>query len=54
MATVSELLELARRQIGVKECPPNSNNVRYNTWYLRPGGQRSGVPLVYGVRPVGV
>ena len=33
MATVSELLELARRQIGVKECPPNSNTVRYNTWY---------------------
>ena len=33
MATVSELLELARRQIGVKECPPSSNNVRYNTWY---------------------
>ena len=33
MATVSELLEIARRQIGVKECPPNSNNVRYNTWY---------------------
>ena len=33
MATVSELLELARRQIGVKESPPNSNNVRYNTWY---------------------
>lgn len=33
MATVSELLEIARRQIGVKECPPKSNNVRYNTWY---------------------
>ena len=33
MATVSELLDIARRQIGVKECPPNSNNVRYNTWY---------------------
>ena len=33
MATVSELLEIARRQIGVKECPPSSNNVRYNTWY---------------------
>ena len=33
MATVSELLELARRQIGVKESPPSSNNVRYNTWY---------------------
>lgn len=33
MATVSELLELARKQIGVKESPPSSNNVRYNTWY---------------------
>ena len=33
MATVSELLELARRQIGAKESPPGSNNVRYNTWY---------------------
>ena len=33
MATISELLEIARRQIGVKECPPSSNNVRYNTWY---------------------
>ena len=33
MATVSELLELARKQLGVKESPPGSNNVRYNTWY---------------------
>ena len=33
MATVSELLEIARLQIGVKESPPKSNNVRYNTWY---------------------
>ena len=33
MATVSELLEIARKQIGVKESPPSSNNVRYNTWY---------------------
>ena len=33
MATVSELLGIARKQIGVKESPPNSNNVRYNTWY---------------------
>lgn len=33
MATVSELLDIARKQIGVKEYPPNSNNVRYNTWY---------------------
>ena len=42
MATVSELLELARRQIGVKESPPNSNNVRYNTWYY--GREVSGAP----------
>ena len=42
MATVSELLEIARRQIGVKECPPNSNNVRYNTWYY--GREVSGAP----------
>lgn len=33
MATVSKLLDIARRQIGVKESPPKSNNVRYNTWY---------------------
>ena len=33
MATVSELLDIARRQIGTRESPPNSNNVRYNTWY---------------------
>lgn len=33
MATVSELLDIARKQIGVKESPPSSNNVRYNTWY---------------------
>ena len=33
MATVSELLDIARRQIGTRESPPKSNNVRYNTWY---------------------
>ena len=33
MATISELLDIARRQIGTRESPPNSNNVRYNTWY---------------------
>lgn len=33
MATVSELLELARKQLGVRESPPGSNNVRYNTWF---------------------
>ena len=33
MATVNDLLDIARKQIGVKESPPKSNNVRYNTWY---------------------
>lgn len=33
MATVSDLLAAAEKQVGVKECPPDSNNVRYNTWY---------------------
>lgn len=33
MATVNNLLELARRQLGVKEDPPGSNKVKYNTWY---------------------
>lgn len=33
MATANELLAIARKQLGVCESPPNSNNVRYNTWY---------------------
>lgn len=33
MATANELLAIARKQLGVCENPPNSNNVRYNTWY---------------------
>ncbi len=33
MATINSLLELARRQLGVKEDPPGSNKVKYNTWY---------------------
>lgn len=33
MATAKELLAIARKQLGVSECPPDSNNVRYNTWY---------------------
>lgn len=33
MATANELLSIARKQIGVCENPPSSNNVRYNTWY---------------------
>ncbi len=33
MATVNELLAVARKQLGTREDPPSSNNVRYNTWY---------------------
>ena len=33
MGTAKELLTLARKQLGVTENPPSSNNVRYNTWY---------------------
>lgn len=33
MSTLSQLLSIAEKQIGVAESPPNSNNVRYNTWY---------------------
>lgn len=33
MATAKELLDIAVRQLNVREDPPGSNNVRYNTWY---------------------
>ncbi len=33
MAKASELLAIAVKQLGVRESPPGSNNVRYNTWY---------------------
>lgn len=31
--TVKEIITLAKQQIGVKESPPDSNNVKYNTAY---------------------
>ena len=31
--TVCAPVDIARKQIGVKESPTSSNNVRYNTWY---------------------
>lgn len=40
MATASELLAIARKEIGVTEYPYGSNNVKYNTWYY--GHQVSG------------
>ena len=33
MATAERVLDIARRELGTKESPPNSNNVKYNTWY---------------------
>lgn len=32
-ATAGKIVEIAKSQLGVKENPPNSNNVKYNTWY---------------------
>ena len=33
MATASDILRIARAEIGTKESPANSNKVKYNTWY---------------------
>lgn len=33
MATVEKVLEAARKELGTKESPANSNNVKYNTWF---------------------
>ena len=34
---VTKLLSLARKELGVREYPPNSNNVKYNTAYYGKG-----------------
>lgn len=31
--TAKQIIEKAKAEIGVHEAPPNSNNVKYNTWY---------------------
>lgn len=33
MNGTDEILNIARKELGVKESPANSNNVKYNTWY---------------------
>ena len=33
MATAEKILEIARSQIGTRESPANSDNVKYNTVY---------------------
>ena len=29
----NKVLDVARKELGVKESPANSNRVKYNTWY---------------------
>ena len=29
----SDIIKIAQSEIGTKESPSNSNNVKYNTWY---------------------
>lgn len=41
MGTISDVLHIAESQIGTKESPPNSNRVKYNTWYY--GEEVSGI-----------
>ena len=31
--TVNDILKIAKKELGVKESPMNSNRVKYNTWY---------------------
>ena len=33
MATVKDILAIARKELGTKESPASSNNVKYNTWF---------------------
>ena len=33
MATAEKIVEIARSQIGTRESPANSDNVKYNTAY---------------------
>lgn len=40
MGTVKQLLDIARGTIGIKENPPDSNKVSFNTWYY--GSEVSG------------
>ena len=44
MAKASELIAIAAKQLGVRESPPGSNNVRYNTWYYGREVMGSGYP----------
>ena len=32
---LQKILDIANNELGTKEYPPNSNNVKYNTWYYK-------------------
>lgn len=44
--TVERLLSTARKELGIKEQPADSNRVKYNTASLRPRGVRAAATLV--------
>lgn len=31
--TAKQVIDIAKKELGTKESPPNSNNVKYNTWF---------------------
>ena len=33
MSKITQLLDIAKKELGTQESPSNSNNVKYNTWY---------------------
>lgn len=42
--TTTKIIEIAANEIGVCENPPNSNNVKYNTWYYGKEVSGAGYP----------
>ncbi len=50
MATAEKILEIARSQIGTRESPANSDNVKYNTVYYgrEVSGKYPGAPCSSG------
>ena len=37
MATIKQVLQIARPELGVKESPPNSNRTKYGRWFALDG-----------------
>lgn len=44
MGTLSNLLSIADKQVGIVESPPNSNKVLYNTWFYGKAVSGDGYP----------